>query len=133
VATSVRAAVVPLGTPVVAASRALCNRVCVDQDGPASDFSAIGRVIDDRVTVTVTGEVDMSTADTMYQAATRENAKAATLDLTAVTFFDSAAIHALIRIAERYPGALDVVPSPQVLRVLDISGLSGQPWLRQPE
>ena len=88
-------------------------------------------MIDDRVTVTVTGEVDMSTADTMYQAATRDKAKAVTLDLTAVTFFDSAAIHALIRIAERYPGALDVVPSPQVRRVLDISGLGDQPWLRR--
>jgi len=102
----------------------------VDQDGPVSDFSATGQVTDDRVTVTVAGEVDMSTADAMFQAATRDEARAATVDLRAVTFFDSAAIHALIRLAERYPGALEVIPSQQVLRVLDISGLSGQPWLR---
>jgi anti-anti-sigma factor len=101
----------------------------VDQDGPGH-FSVASDVADDRVTVTVSGEVDMSTADTMFGAATPDGAKAARLDLRAVTFFDSAAIHALIRLADRYPNALHVVPSAQVLRVLDISGLSGQPWLR---
>ena len=45
------------------------------------------------------------------------------LDLRAVTFFDSAAIHALVRLAERFPGTLQVIPSAQVHRVLDISGL----------
>jgi anti-anti-sigma factor len=101
----------------------------VDQDGP-DDFTATGEVTDDRVTVRVSGEVDMSTADTMFRAATPEGVKAATLDLRAVTFFDSAAIHALIRLHDRYPGSLEVIASPQVRRVLDISGLSGQPWLR---
>jgi anti-anti-sigma factor len=105
----------------------------VDQDGPVPDFSATAVVAEDRVTVTVTGEVDMATADAMYQAATHDNAKSATLDLTGVTFFDSAAIHALIRLAERFPAALEVLPSSQVLRVLDISGLIDQPWLRKPE
>ncbi|GGQ57813.1 hypothetical protein GCM10010166_29530 [Couchioplanes caeruleus subsp. azureus] len=65
----------------------------------------------------------------MFQAATGDDARALTLDLRAVTFFDSAAIHTLIRLAERFPAALEVLPSPQVLRVLDISGLSDQPWL----
>ncbi len=101
----------------------------MDQDGPG-DFTATGEVTDDRVTVLVTGEVDMSTADTMFEVATPDGVKAATLDLRAVTFFDSAAIHALVRLNERYPGAFEVIPSPQVRRVLDISGLSGQPWLR---
>ena len=116
----------------VAALPPLCNRVCVDQDGLEPDFSATSSVTDDRVTVQVSGEVDMSTADAMFDAATRDNAEAATLDLSAVTFFDSAAIHALIRLADHYPGALEVIPSPQVRRVLDISGLSDQPWLRPP-
>jgi anti-anti-sigma factor len=102
----------------------------VDLDGPDSAFSATGSVTGDRVTVLVTGEVDMSTADAMYLAATRDGCAAATLDLQAVTFFDSAAIHAVIRLAEHYPGALDVIPSAQVRRVLDISGLGDQPWLR---
>jgi len=104
----------------------------VDQDGSVADFSATAAVDGSRVTVTVTGEVDMSTADEMFRAATPDAAKAATLDLRAVTFFDSAAIHALIRLAERFPGSLEVVPSPQVSRVLTISGLGTQPWLRTP-
>ena len=104
----------------------------MDQDGP-EDFSATGEVTDDRVTVLVTGEVDMSTADTMFRVATPDGVKSALLDLRGVTFFDSAAIHALIRLAERYPGAFEVIPSPSVRRVLDISGLSTQPWLTHGE
>ena len=101
----------------------------MDQDGP-ENFSVTAEVAGERVTVTVAGEVDMSTADAMFSSATPDGVKAATLDLRAVTFFDSAAIHALIRLAERYPSTLEVLPSRQVLRVLDISGLSGQPWLK---
>lgn len=84
---------------------------------------------DGRTTVIVLGEVDMATADAMFEAATGGGTQAATMDLRGVTFFDSAAIHALIRLAERFPGGFSVFPSPQVRRVLDISGLSGQPWL----
>ena len=84
---------------------------------------------DDRTTVVVLGEVDMSTADTMFQTTLGGGTPAATMDLRGVTFFDSAAIHALIRLAERFPSGFAVLPSPQVRRVLDISGLSTQPWL----
>ena len=115
---------------VLAAPGRLCNRGCVDQDGQAPIYSATSEVTDDHVTVLVSGEVDMSTADDMFGVAVRDRVKAATLDLRGVSFFDSAAIHALVRLAERYPGALDVIPSPQVRRVLDISGLGDQPWLR---
>jgi anti-sigma B factor antagonist len=102
----------------------------VDQDGAGPNFSATGVVAGDRVVVTVSGEVDMSTAEAMFRAATRDHTAAASLDLQAVTFFDSAAIHALIRLAEHYGARLEVHPSPQVRRVLEISGLSTQPWLR---
>jgi anti-anti-sigma factor len=101
----------------------------VDQDGAEPDFSARASVADDRTTVVVLGEVDMSTANAMFQAAIGRGTSAATMDLRGVTFFDSAAIHALIRLAERFPGGFAVHPSPQVRRVLDISGLSTQPWL----
>ena len=101
----------------------------VDQEGVDPNFSATAAVADGRALVTVTGEVDMSTADAMFRAATRDHAAAATLDLRGVTFFDSAAIHALLRLAERYGERLRVVPSNQVRRVLEISGLSTQPWL----
>jgi anti-anti-sigma factor len=103
----------------------------VDQDDLGS-FSATGEVTEDAVTVVVTGEVDMSTADAMFRAATPAGVRHATLDLTAVTFFDSAALHALIRLNERFPGGLKVHPSAQVARVLDISGLGEQPWVVRP-
>ena len=93
------------------------------------NFSAIAAVADDRALVTVTGEVDMSTADAMFRAATEDEAAAAMLDLRGVTFFDSAAIHALLQLAESYGERLRVLPSAQVRRVLEISGLSAQPWL----
>jgi anti-anti-sigma factor len=92
-------------------------------------FSATTTVTGDRVTLVVTGEVDMSTADAMYQAATRDNCAAATLDLLGVTFFDSAAIHAVVRLTEQFGGRIQVRPSPIVRRVLDIAGLGEQPWL----
>ena len=71
----------------------------------------------------------MATADTMLQTALREPAERITLDLRAVTFFDSAAIHALVRLAQQFTGTLSVLPSRQVRRVLEISGLGDQGWL----
>jgi anti-anti-sigma factor len=102
----------------------------VDQEGPDPDFSAVAAVTDDRVVVTVTGEVDMATAESMQRTAVKDGTTAATVDLRAVTFFDSAAIHALLQIADHYgAGALRVLPSAQVRRVLEIAGLATQPWL----
>lgn len=71
----------------------------------------------------------MATADTMLQTVVREPATHVTLDLRAVTFFDSAAIHAVVRLAQRFPTTLTVLPSRQVRRVLEISGLGEQDWL----
>jgi anti-anti-sigma factor len=99
----------------------------VDQEQSA--FSATVDGDDAHRTVVVSGEVDMATADAMYQAVTRAPARRVTLDLRRVTFFDSAAIHALVKITQKYASGLAVVPSPQVRRVLDISGLGDQPWL----
>ena len=107
----------------------LCHCCSVDQGGAAPVFFVTAQVDGDQLRVQVTGEVDMATADTMFQTALREPAKQLTLDLRAVTFFDSAAIHAVVRLAQRYPDALTVLPSPQVRRVLDISGLGDQDWL----
>ncbi|WP_433391470.1 STAS domain-containing protein [Micromonospora sp. KLBMP9576] len=99
-------------------------------DGSSSVFSASAEIDDGHLRVLVTGEVDMATADVMFQTALREPAERVTLDLRAVTFFDSAAIHAVVRLAQQFPDALTVLPSRQVHRVLDISGLAGQVWLR---
>ncbi|NES12743.1 STAS domain-containing protein [Micromonospora sp. PPF5-17] len=109
--------------------QALCHCCSVDQEGASSVFSATAEVDGDHLRVTVAGEVDMATADTMFQTVLREPARRVTLDLRAVTFFDSAAIHAVVRLAQRFPGALTVLPSRQVHRVLEISGLGGQDWL----
>jgi stage II sporulation protein AA (anti-sigma F factor antagonist) len=100
----------------------------VDQDDAV--FSATAEGDTAHRTVEVSGEVDMDTADAMFQAATREPADRVTLDLTRVTFFDSAAIHAVVRLTERYANRIEVRPSPTVRRVLDIAGLGEQPWLR---
>ncbi|WP_197699266.1 STAS domain-containing protein [Micromonospora chokoriensis] len=101
----------------------------MDQGGAPPVFSASAEIDGDRLRVVVAGEVDMATADTMLQTALREPAGRIILDLRAVTFFDSAAIHALVRLAQQFPGTLTVLPSRQVRRVLDISGLGGQSWL----
>ena len=92
-------------------------------------FSAVTEVDGDRLTIRVSGEVDMSTADHLYSTATGAKGAFLTLDLRPVSFFDSAAIHALVRIAEHWAGRLAVLPSRQVRRVLEISGLADQPWL----
>ena len=103
----------------------------MDHQGAESIFSAVAEVDGDQLSVRVSGEVDMSTADALYSTATGEWAATfLTLDLRPVSFFDSAAIHALVRIAEHYAGRLVVLPSRQVKRVLEISGLADQPWLR---
>ena len=110
----------------------------VDQHGPDSGFLATGSVVGDRVTVLVIGEVDMSTADSMFQAATRDNTCATTLDHRTVTFFDSAAVHALIRLAKHYPGTLEVIPSEQAAsdRITDSSdspAMSARPATAEDE
>ncbi|MGC4895762.1 STAS domain-containing protein [Micromonospora sp. DT31] len=101
----------------------------MDQGGAPPVFSVTAEGDDDRVHVAVTGEVDMATADTMFQTALREPTRALTLDLRAVTFFDSAAIHAVVRLSQRFPATLTVLPSAQVRRVLEVSGLGEQDWL----
>ncbi|NJP31759.1 STAS domain-containing protein [Micromonospora thermarum] len=104
----------------------------MDQGGAPPVFSASAELDGDHLHVVVTGEVDMATADTMLQTALREPARRVTLDLRAVTFFDSAAIHAVVRLAQKFPDALTVLPSRQVARVLEISGLGEQAWYRSP-
>ncbi|WP_199561998.1 STAS domain-containing protein [Micromonospora deserti] len=101
----------------------------MDQGGEPPVFSASAESDGDHLRVVVTGEVDTATADTMLQTALREPAGRLTLDLRAVTFFDSAAIHAVVRLARQFSGTLTVLPSRQVNRVLEISGLAEQDWL----
>ncbi|WP_198348129.1 STAS domain-containing protein [Plantactinospora sp. KBS50] len=101
----------------------------MDQADPDSFFAATSEVEGDHVRVLVSGEVDMATADAMIRSTNQDGVRRITLDLRSVSFFDSAAIHAVVRLAEEFPDALTVLPSRQVRRVLDISGLGDQPWL----
>jgi anti-anti-sigma factor len=101
----------------------------VDQEGASPVFAATAETDGTRLRVVVSGEVDMATADAMVQAATLEGATEVTLDLRQVTFFDSAAIHAVLGLAHRHPTGLKIIPSHQVRRVLEIAGLSDQPWI----
>ncbi|WP_207916918.1 STAS domain-containing protein [Micromonospora sp. KC723] len=103
----------------------------MDHGGVSPIFSASAELDGAHLRVVVTGEVDMATADTMWQTALREPAELVTLDLRRVTFFDSAAIHTVVRLADRLPERLTVLPSRQVLRVLEISGLGEQSWLHR--
>ncbi|MFF5171153.1 STAS domain-containing protein [Micromonospora sp. NPDC000089] len=103
----------------------------MDQGGPPAVFSASAELDGDHLRVVVTGEVDMATADTMLRTALREPAERVVLDLRGVTFFDSAAIHAVVQLAQRLPRGLTVLPSRQVTRVLEISGLAEQAWLHR--
>ncbi|KKK04606.1 STAS domain-containing protein [Micromonospora sp. HK10] len=101
----------------------------MDQEAAPPVFSATAELDGDRLRVVVVGEVDMASADTMLRTVLGEPATHVTLDLHGVTFFDSAAIHAVVRLAQRLPGTLTVLPSRQVRRVLDVAGLGEQDWL----
>jgi stage II sporulation protein AA (anti-sigma F factor antagonist) len=95
-------------------------------------FTATAKANGSRLYVVVSGDVDMATADAMIRAATADGVSDLTLDLRQVTFFDSAAIQAVLVLARRHPGGLTVIPSHQVRRVLEIAGLADQPWLSPP-
>ena len=82
-------------------------------------------------TLRVTGEIDMSTAPTVHEAAINAIRvyTALDIDLSDVTFMDSAGLHVLLatqRRAERHGGYLRLLhPTPRVMRVLEVTGVDG--------
>ena len=82
-----------------------------------------------RATLVVTGEVDLANVDVLRdggQQALRA-AEALELDLTGVEFMDSSGLRALLELQEQAVTAgckLRINPSPSVLRLLEIAGLS---------
>ena len=87
----------------------------------------------------VDGELDVATAKAFFSELVgliRTPGSTVYLDLTAVTFFDSHAVSALIRarkIAEVRAVNLVVAPSPIVTRILRRAGLSDQfQWGARP-
>ncbi len=80
--------------------------------------------------VTVKGELDLETAESLYRrgcAAIARHARLLLLDLTGVSFCDSCGLSAFVRIANEADAAGCryglVAPQPLVLKVLRITGL----------
>jgi len=75
----------------------------------------------------VTGELDMSNADTVKAAVAASNAESAgrlVFELSGLRFIDSAGIAALLEAAERIDTVVVRSPAPAVRRVIEITGLS---------
>jgi anti-sigma B factor antagonist len=91
-------------------------------------LSITSRTQKDTVTLTVTGEIDLGNAESLYKALTDALAPGAPVivDLTGVEFIDSRGLAALIR-AHHEAGSIAgapilVVPSDVVSRVFELAG-----------
>ena len=94
-------------------------------------LSITSRTLQDTVTLTVTGEIDLSNAESLYKALTHALAPGAPVivDLTGVGFIDSRGLGALVRarheaVQVATPPIL-VIPSDTVARVLELAGAEG--------
>lgn len=77
-------------------------------------------------TITVTGEIDLSTASALDASlrAAAADASSVVADLSEVTFLDSAGLAVLVRLHDELGGRLLLRrPSPQVSRVLSVTGI----------
>ena len=75
---------------------------------------------------TIWGNCDMSNAETIEAWLVAFGRAAIDVDLSGVTFFDAAALRALLAVAKRNPNMRIVKASPSVQRVLDLTGTSGR-------
>ncbi len=86
---------------------------------------------DDSIQIlSVRGELDLATADSLYRrgaAAIRRHARLLLLDLTGVSFCDACGLRAFVRIANEADVAGCsyglIAPRPLVVRILRVSGL----------
>ena len=91
-------------------------------------LSITGRTLEGTVTLTVTGEIDLGNADSLYKALTDALASGAPVivDLTGVEFIDSRGLAALIRAHHEAAHAISVpilvIPSDPVSRVFELAG-----------
>jgi stage II sporulation protein AA (anti-sigma F factor antagonist) len=78
----------------------------------------------DDVTIAIAGEIDSVTSTTLRAALAIPTIRR--VDMSAVTFFDSAGIHAIVDARRTRPGSdLRIVePSQVVQRVLELTGLT---------
>jgi anti-sigma B factor antagonist len=94
-------------------------------------LSITGGTLDDTVTLTVTGEIDLGNAESLYKALTEALAPGAPVivDLTGVGFIDSRGLGALVRAHHEAvggdPAPILVVPSESVARLFELAGTEG--------
>jgi anti-sigma B factor antagonist len=75
------------------------------------------------------GELDIATVpllEAAFDAADAGEPERLTVDLSAITFIDSTGIQLLLRMNERAGNRLELVSSPAVDRLLDLTGLRDQ-------
>src|SRR5688500_8326330 len=71
------------------------------------------------------GECDLARAELIERWLASFDGGPLEIDLSAVTFFDAAALRALLNVRHRHPHIRVVAPSKAVLRVLQITGTVG--------
>ena len=99
-----------------------------------TSLSISSRTLEDTVALTVTGEIDLSNAESLYKALTQALAPGSPVivDLTGVGFIDSRGLGALVRARHEAVQADDtavapilVIPSEPVARLLELAGTEG--------
>ena len=94
-------------------------RARLEVDEPFFDLA----IIDGRPTIR--GDCNVSNAGTIEAWLATFGRAAIDIDLSGVTFFDAAALRALLAVARRNPNMRIVRASPIVQRVLDVTGTAG--------
>ena len=72
--------------------------------------------------VRFSGEIDISTAPTLIEAALQSGSS--DIDLSGITFVDSSGMHALIELKAARPSLRIVAASPTVRRLVRLTGLA---------
>jgi anti-sigma B factor antagonist len=102
-----------------------------EQNATPPGFSITLNTVESEPRVVVTGELDLLTSPQLQEALASliqgEGAQRVVADLTGVTFFDSSALNVVLQ-AQREAGEreveLELVPSPAVSRVIELTGVA---------
>ncbi|MFD5249986.1 STAS domain-containing protein [Amycolatopsis sp. NPDC058340] len=115
------------GTRTGEAPGALAGPAPVNPPSP-DDMDVVSRQLDGHALVTATGEVDVDTAPRLQAALDDSHGQACLLDLTRVSFLDSAGLAVLVTAhshaeARREPLRVVVDSNSPVIRPIEITGL----------
>ncbi len=121
--------VLPLPVPQACAGGPVAGGMCRSAAGMNSKATGPGQIH----ILTVHGDLDLATADSLYlraRAAISRRPRLLLLDLTAVPFCDARGLGALVRIANDADAAGCryglVAPQPNVAKILRITGLDNR-------